>query len=135
MKLKDITKWADSEIRTIHVQSDVCLVPLTLTVRRFVPLPEDSQKRGWMDGKIKKFKQTTPFAIVNMSSAVKDMKDYIDSNVFECMKYFLCGTDDLIRETYEFATQHRDRHMVSSAVFHYFRGNSTDWCRTTKKAF
>ena len=122
MKLKDITKWADNEIRTIQVQSDVCPVPLALTVRRFVPIPQDSLKKGWMDGKIKKFMSVTPFAIVNMSAAVKDMKEYIDTNVFECMTYFLRGTDALIQETYKFAIQHRDRHIVSSMLLCYSHG-------------
>jgi hypothetical protein len=119
MKLKDITKWANDEIRTIQVQSDVCPVPLGLTVRRFVPIPQDSLKKGWMDGKIKKFKPIAPFAIVNMSAAVKDMKEYVDAHVFECMKYFLQGTDALIQETYNFAIQHRDRHIVRSFLFCY----------------
>jgi hypothetical protein len=122
MKLKDITKWADNEIRTIQVQSDVCPVPFGLTVRRFVPIPQDSLKKGWMDGKNKKFKSVTPFAIVNMSAAVKDMKEYIDTNVFECMKYFLRGTDALIQETYDFAIQHRDRHIVSYILLCYSHG-------------
>ena len=117
MKLKDITKWADDEIRTIQIRSDVCPVPLGLSVRRFVPIPQDSLKKGWMDGKTKKFKPTTPFAIVNMSAAAKDMKEYVDANVFECMKYFLRGTDTLIQETYNFAIQHRDRHLVSAFLF------------------
>jgi hypothetical protein len=118
MKLKDINKWADDQIRTIQISSDVCPIPLELNVRRFVPLPQDSQKRGWMDGKIKKFKETTPFAIVNMSSAVKDMKSYIDTNVLECVKYFLRGADPLIQETYEFAIKHTERHRVSSKFAH-----------------
>lgn len=114
MKLKDINKWADGRVRTIQVMSDVCPVPLELHVRQFVPLPQDSHKRGWMDGTKKKFKQTTPFAIVNMSSAMKDMKTYIDSNVLDCMNYFLRSADPLIRETYDFARLHMERHRVGT---------------------
>jgi len=110
MKLKDITKWANNEVRTIKILSDVCLVPFEVNVRRFTPLPQDSRKRGWMDGRIKKFKETTPFAIVNMTSALKDMREYVDANVFECMKYFLRDADPLIQETYNFAIKHTERH-------------------------
>ena len=113
MKLKDITDWADTEVRKVKIQSDVCLVPLEVNVRRFKPLPQDSRKRGWMDGRVKKFKETTPYAIVNMTSALKDMKEYIDNNVFECMKYFLKGSDTLVQETYDFAIKHTERHRVS----------------------
>jgi hypothetical protein len=114
MKLKDITKWADSKVRTIKVMSDICPVPLQFHVRRFVPIPEDSMKRSWMDGKDKKFKETTPFAIANMQTAVKDMQDYVDNNYFNCVKHFVRDTDTLIQETYEFAHQHMKRHMVTS---------------------
>jgi hypothetical protein len=116
MKLKDITKWADNQVRTIKIMSDVCLVPYELNVRRFVPLPQDSRKRGWMDGKVKKFKETTPFAIVNMAAALKDMKEYVDVNVFECVKYFIRHTNDLVHETYDFARKHMERHNVSSSL-------------------
>jgi hypothetical protein len=113
MKLRDISDWANSEIRTIKVQSDVCPVPLQLTVRRFNPHPRDSLKRGWMDGKIKKFKETTPFAITNMALAANEMKDYVDKNVFECMEYYLRDVDTIIKETYDFARKHASRHTVS----------------------
>jgi hypothetical protein len=55
MKLKDISDWAASEIRTIKVMSDVCSIPLELSVRKFVPHPEDRLKRSWVDGKITKY--------------------------------------------------------------------------------
>lgn len=55
MKLKDISDWAASEIRTIKVMSDVCSIPLELSVRKFVPHPEDRLKRSWVDGKTTKY--------------------------------------------------------------------------------
>lgn len=85
MKLKDISKWQNEEVRTIQVLSDVCPAPLTLSVRKFVPIPQDSLKKSWMDGKVKKYKDTTPFAIINMGAAVKDMEDYVNSNVLICL--------------------------------------------------
>lgn len=106
MKLKDITEWSDMEIRTIKVVSDVCPIPLELSVRKFVPIPEDSLHKSWMDGKIKKFKETTPYAIVNMSAAVKDMREYINKHIFECMEYWLRGRDIWILETYRFARRY-----------------------------
>jgi hypothetical protein len=116
MKMKDITDWANPRTRTIYVQSDVCPVPLKLDVRRFTPNVRDSLKRGWMDGTKKKFKQTEPFAIVNMANAAKDMKDYIDQNVFICMEYYLRDADPLIKETYNFAIQYAGRHAVSCVM-------------------
>ncbi len=110
MKLhKDISNWAAKDIRIISIKSDVCPVPLQLSVRRFVPIPEDSLHKGWMDGKIKKWKEVTPFAIVNMSKAAKDMCEYINAHVFHCMDFFLRGRDDLVRETYTFARKYMPR--------------------------
>lgn len=106
MKLKDITQWASPTVRTILVESDVCSVPLQLAVRKFVPLPQDSLSRAWMDGKVKKFKDTTPFAIANMQTAMQDMREYITSNVLTSMDYFLKGSDELVQMTYKYAQEY-----------------------------
>jgi len=116
MKLKDIDAWASSEVRTILVESDVCPVPLQLSVRKFVPiLGRDSLHRSWMDHKkgIKKTKEIEPYAIVDMQKAVQDMRDYIGNNVFPCMDFFLKGSDKLVKETYQFARRHMQRTDVS----------------------
>jgi hypothetical protein len=106
MKLRDISEWADTEIRTIKVISDVCPIPLELSVRKFVPIPQDSLHKSWMDGKVQKFKETTPYAIVNMAATVKYMRDYIDEHIFQCMEHWLVGRDPWIQETYKFARQY-----------------------------
>lgn len=106
MKLKDISDWANAEVRSISIKSDVCPTPLIVSVRRFVPIPQDSLHKGWMDGKVKKFKEVTPFAIVNMSAAVKDMWEHVNTHVFQCMAFFLEGRDAFLRETYTFARRY-----------------------------
>lgn len=55
MKLRDISDWAAPEIRTIKVMSDVCSIPLELSVRKFVPIPQDRLMKSWVDGKITKY--------------------------------------------------------------------------------
>ncbi|KAK3296365.1 uncharacterized protein B0H64DRAFT_321485 [Chaetomium fimeti] len=78
MKLKDISEWESQNLRTVLVKSDVCEVPLKLVVRRFIPIPhKDSIHRSWVDHRngVKKFKKTTPYAVVNMKNAVQDMRD------------------------------------------------------------
>jgi hypothetical protein len=119
MKLTDITKWADSEARTISVLSDVCSVPCNLKVCRFVPTPHDSMYIGWMDGRVKKFKETIPFRIVNMSNTINDMKEYIDTHVFEAMEIIPKDADPVIKETYSFARKHMERHRVSPKGLYY----------------
>jgi hypothetical protein len=105
-KLTDTLDWADLQVRTIKVQSDLCEVPLELSVRRFVPIPQDRLHKSWMDGKEKKYKKTTPYAIVNMASAVKEMREYLDKHIFKCVEYWLKGRDAWIQETYRFAAQY-----------------------------
>lgn len=114
--MKDITVWASDEIRTIEVVSDVCPVPFKLAVRKFVPREGDSQHRGWMDGGVKKFFKTTPWAIPNMSAAKEEMKKYIESekNIFHCVNHFLRkkDRDKLVLETYNFAWRYKSRDSV-----------------------
>jgi hypothetical protein len=109
MRLKDISKWASTEVRNIQIQSDVSPVPLQLSVKKFVPMPRDSLHRSWMDGKTKKFKETTPYAIVNMAAAAEEMNQYINANVFRSMDFFLKGRDEFIVKTYSFAQQYLRR--------------------------
>ena len=109
MSLKDISQWQNSEVRTISVLSDVCPNPLVLSVRKFVPIPKDSLKKSWMDGKVKKYKETTPFAIVDMKATVKDMEKFFDANVYICLHFFLKKREALIRDTYIFAWAYRKR--------------------------
>ena len=104
--LKDISNWADPEIRTISITSDVCPVPLEFQVRKFDPIFGDTLHRSWMDGKVKKWTELTPFAIVNMSTVAKDMTNYVNAHFFTCMAFFLEGKDALVRETYIFAKKY-----------------------------
>ncbi|KAF8859195.1 hypothetical protein BDZ45DRAFT_367421 [Acephala macrosclerotiorum] len=123
MKLKDISDWSDNQIRTIKVMSDVCPVPLELSVRRFVPHPEDSLQKSWMDGKVLKFKTTTPFAIVNMNTAKDGMRHYINEHIFVCMEYWLRGRDELILETFKYARTYMQKapDEEQSLLADYFR--------------
>lgn len=113
MRLKDITKWDAGETRTIYVASNVCAVPLKLSVRKFVPLPHDSVHRGWMDGINKKFWPTTPFAIVNMHTALKDMEKYIAGNIAACIECSLHKSEGIVKKTYEYAQRYLERIQAS----------------------
>ncbi|KAK5662535.1 hypothetical protein OQA88_8447 [Cercophora sp. LCS_1] len=113
MKLKDITKWASSEIRTITVKSDVSPIPFDLQVRKFVPIPQDSLHRAWMDGKTKKFIETTTYAINDMKAAMLMMRRYITRNTFETMDSFLKPCDELIRMTFAYAKDYIESQLDS----------------------
>jgi len=121
MKLKDISNWASPEIRTITVKSDVCPVPFDLQVRKFCPIPQDSLYRAWMDGKVKKFIETTPFAIYDMKKAMASMRLYITKNIFNCIDYFLSTSDELVKMTFNFAREY----MTQRADVSIARGDLT----------
>ncbi|KAH7348510.1 hypothetical protein BKA65DRAFT_500745 [Rhexocercosporidium sp. MPI-PUGE-AT-0058] len=136
MKLEDITEWSSPEIKNIKVQSDVCDTPLELNVRKFIPIPQDSLRRSWMDGKKKKFKETTPYAIVNMNAAVKVMEDYINKHIFECVAYWLRDKDEWVQETYRFARKYLliapsdEAHLLGDTFRLWFairRNATTEW--------
>lgn len=116
MRLKDITKWASTEIRTITVRSDVSPVPFDLHVRKFIPIPQDSLHRAWTDGKIKKFKETTPFAINDMKSAMTAMRQYITKSIFKCIDHFLMASDELIKLTFNYAQDYMKQRTDVSTV-------------------
>ncbi|KAK3897057.1 hypothetical protein C8A05DRAFT_39394 [Staphylotrichum tortipilum] len=58
---------------------------------------------------VKRFKPTTPYAVVNMKNAVWEMRAYVTTNVFKYMDYFLRGSDQLVKETYGFAQRYMQR--------------------------
>ncbi|KAK0725842.1 hypothetical protein B0H67DRAFT_571698 [Lasiosphaeris hirsuta] len=113
MKLKDISKWASNEIRTITVKSDVSPVPFDLKVRKFVPIPQDSLHRAWMDGKTKKFLETQPYAIADMRSTLTSLRHYITKNIFNCIEYFLKNADELVRITFSYAREYMSQRADS----------------------
>ena len=68
------------ETRTIKVISDVCPIPLELTVRKFVPKLQDSLKKSWMDGKVKKYAAPTPSPPLLMVSRVVEQVESLDKD-------------------------------------------------------
>lgn len=109
MRLKDITDWESPDIRTIEVMSDVCDEPLKLLVRKFKPIPQDSITKSWWDktAGIRRYKKTTPYAIVNMKKTVDDMLSYIAKYALKSVVYVLRRSDQLVKETYAFAARYR----------------------------
>jgi hypothetical protein len=47
MRLKDISNWAEAELRTISINSDNCPVPLDFQVLKFFSVPRDALHRAW----------------------------------------------------------------------------------------
>ncbi|KAL2271980.1 hypothetical protein VTJ83DRAFT_1351 [Remersonia thermophila] len=108
MTLANITDWESPDVRVIDVESTVCPVPLRLHVRKFKPLKgKDATHKTWVDKTgIRKFKPTTPYAIVNMKDAAQHMKAYIAKYFFASMECVLKGRDQWVVETYSFAQKY-----------------------------
>ncbi|KAK0642132.1 hypothetical protein B0T16DRAFT_334307 [Cercophora newfieldiana] len=134
MKIQDISDWASPEIRTITVEAEVSPVPFELNVRKFVPIPQDSLRRSWMDGKIKRFKETTPYAIADMGAAMVSMHSYITKNVFKCMDYFLRNSDELIKVTFKFARTYMETRKDSEDEVRLLKNYMVLWAAVRRTA-
>jgi hypothetical protein len=112
-RLKDIDNWASSETRTIKMTQDFSPRPMTIQVRRFVPLESDMLHRSWAHGGVKKSVTLPPYAFANMRAALQTYLDYINQEGSEHFNSILDRDDKLLRETYSAAIKASNGAMVS----------------------
>lgn len=110
---KDISTWADTEIRTIEVTQDYSPRPMKLKVRRFIPVEGDMLSRSWVHGSVKKSVTLPPYAIVSIKEAEKTYLDFVNSEGTEFFVSTLSKDDKLVWETYDTAIHASNNSMVS----------------------
>jgi hypothetical protein len=113
LQLKDINVWASSEIRTIELTQDYVTTPLTLKVRRFVPLESDMLDRRWAHGSIKKSVTLPPYAFANMREALEIYKRFINQEGTRHLHSILDPNDRLVWATYSAAVKASNSPTVS----------------------
>lgn len=91
-----ISLYIGSKIR--HVQAS--------SPKRHLRLPFRYTRSRMLTSRLSRYKETTPYAIVNMSVAAKDMHEYINNHVFKAMEYWLNGKDAWVQETFNFARKY-----------------------------
>jgi hypothetical protein len=113
MQLKDINNWASSETRTIKLTQDYVATPLTIQVRRFIPLESDMLDRSWAHGSVKKSVTLPPYAFANMREALKIYVDFINREGIRHFDNILDRNDRLVRATYSAAIKASNSPTVS----------------------
>jgi hypothetical protein len=112
MEMSDVSTWANSEIKTIHITQDYSPRPLALRVRRFAPIEGDMLSRSWVHGSIKKSVMLPPYAIANLKEAEKSYKEYITNEGKHFFFSTLESKEGLLWETYSMAMSASTTSMV-----------------------
>jgi hypothetical protein len=121
----DISTWASSDTKIIHVTEGYTNRSVRLLVRRFDPMDGDRLVRTWVsaNGEQRSVK-IPPFAIVDMESAKNAFDDYIKQGLHECCNQILGEPEKLLYRTYAFAirllddpsTPEPERRLVMSTL-------------------
>jgi hypothetical protein len=112
--MNDVSTWADSEVRMIHITQDYSPRPLVLRVRRFAPVEGDMLSRSWVHGSIKKSVMLPPYAIANLREAERSYKEYITNEGKRFFFSTLERKEGLLWETYNMAMGSTKSSMVFS---------------------
>ncbi|KAK3349052.1 hypothetical protein B0T25DRAFT_458000 [Lasiosphaeria hispida] len=102
MDLVDIpaSDWASSEIRRIVVSPNHLDAPFEFSVREFIPVEGDMLEEQWMTATGKQRVAIPRYALADMNQTAKDMKHYVERNVWKFIGVTVGGLDQLLFETY-----------------------------------
>jgi hypothetical protein len=105
--------WTSPEVRRLKVLSDVCPVSLELRVRKFRPVFGDVVYKQWVDeiGN-QHYHETTPYAIVDMEAAAKDMEHHVRVHALDSVHFLTGQSDQWIKETYAYAEEYMGKLLV-----------------------
>jgi hypothetical protein len=120
--MNDVSTWANSEIRCIKITQDYSPNPITLRVRKFVPVQGDSLSRRWKHAGIPKSVTLPPYAIESLKEAGRAYRDYISREGTQFFVSTLDKDDPLIFHTYSMAINASKNHMVRSHFLSYSGG-------------
>jgi len=87
-----------------------------------------------MVGRVKRFKETTPYAIVDMRAAMTTMRSYISENVFKCMDHFIRDSDELVRITFKYAQVYWAKRADSQDEARLLQNYMTLWTAVRRTA-
>lgn len=117
-KAENLTTWdLNSSVDVIQMTQDFVAKPLTLRVRRFVPIEGDVLHRQWFDKKLNKKKMVNipPYALVDLVEVEKEYFDHVNEGGAEFFYGILDANDTFLRSTYSMAiARANDVHTVRS---------------------
>ncbi|KAL5326373.1 hypothetical protein ACEPPN_004057 [Leptodophora sp. 'Broadleaf-Isolate-01'] len=111
MEMNDVSTWADSETRCIKITQGYSPNPITLRVRKFIPVQGDSLSRTWKHAGIPKSVTLPPYAIESLKEAGRAYRDYIAREGTQFFVSTLDKDDPLIFHTYSMAIYASKNHM------------------------
>ncbi|KAH7361068.1 hypothetical protein BKA65DRAFT_547760 [Rhexocercosporidium sp. MPI-PUGE-AT-0058] len=111
MEMNDVSTWADSETRCINITQDYSPNPVTLRVRKFIPVEGDSLVRKWKHEGMPKSVTLPPYAIESLKEAERAYRDYISREGTKFFMSTLDKEDPLIFDTYSMAINASKNHM------------------------
>lgn len=98
--------WASDQIRTIVVSPIQLFAPFQFRVREFIPVDGDLLEEQWMTASGPQKIQLPRYALADMLEAARDLKVYIETNVWNFLNASVQQLDPLFWETYFMAFRH-----------------------------
>jgi hypothetical protein len=105
MEAQNITGWASDEVKILRLSHKIKGASYTLSVRKFVPMPDDMLFETWFDESVGEFKRhdIEPYAVVDMEDLHREMQRYVNNNIAQFIVGVVGPSDDMLRKTYEIA--------------------------------
>ncbi|KAK3682997.1 hypothetical protein B0T22DRAFT_385649 [Podospora appendiculata] len=100
------TDWAAADTPTIVVSPYYIEAPFKFRVRKFIPAPGDLMEQRWTTRNGVQRIAIPEYALADMQEAARDMKDYIEMNVWRFIAVTVGPLDPLLWETYAMAFRH-----------------------------
>ncbi|KAM7223111.1 hypothetical protein V8F06_001667 [Rhypophila decipiens] len=98
--------WASDQLRTIVISPIQLFAPFQIQVREFIPVDGDLLEEQWMTATGPQKIQLPRYAVADMLEAARELKRYIESNVWNFLNSSVQQLDPLFWETYYMAFRH-----------------------------
>ena len=118
MKVLDIQNWETPEVKTIELTQGIGGTSYKVQVRRFTPVEGDSLQRSWYTNGERQFYDCSNYAIVNMKETGHQLMKFVEDNMKTSIQYFIGGSDELLRCTYDMAFEHSEKAEASPSGRH-----------------
>lgn len=123
-ELKDITTWETSEARRVKLVQNVGDAPISIEVRKFLPIPGDILFRRWHTSEGEKSWFYPPYALTNIQDASKELKRHVEDSVARYIKLFTANESRILFSTFK-AIQQAIRHCQVCKPCRFAEGNLT----------
>jgi hypothetical protein len=114
MEMIEFQDWADNEIKTVDVTHGFGNAKYQLRLRQFIPKSGDVLEKTWLVGGMVKSHPCPPYAIENMHATAGALYKYINTGILNIIRAHVRESDQLFRNTFDFAVWWSRRAPVST---------------------